>query len=111
MNYKFTIAKCITMALSIVLSLGVAAQLVTNPSTYTLRFANPVVNCNLPTSQLCIDLQMKAEDGAPNLAVGSHTVYWSYNKNAINNAVYTPAMLTPKTDSCVVVPGFNYPLG
>ena len=108
MNYKFTIAKCITMALSIVLSLGVAAQLVTNPSTYTLRFANPVVNCNLPTSQLCIDLQMKAEDGAPNLAVGSHTVYWSYNKNAINNAVYTPAMLTPKTDSCVVVPGFNY---
>ncbi|MEZ4888033.1 MAG: T9SS type A sorting domain-containing protein [Chitinophagales bacterium] len=63
---------------------------VENPSTYDLQFANEQKGCGIG-EQFCVDIQIKAASAAPDLAVGSHTIWVNYNKSAINNPTYTAA--------------------
>lgn len=101
LNYKkmfFAIGCFMAMAVS------VAAQ-VTNPSSFDLQFANPNVSC--ASGLFCADVQVKASDGAPNLAFGSHTIGFSYNAAAINEPVYTASSFNPSV-ICTGPGGFNY---
>lgn len=101
LNYKnifFTIGYFMVMAVSVM------AQ-VTNPSSFDLQFANPNVSCT--SGLFCTDVQIKASDGAPNLAFGSHTIGFSYNAAAINSPVYTASSFNPSV-ICTGPGGFMY---
>jgi hypothetical protein len=96
MRVKSTIAGYLSLtAILLLSSLFVMAQ-ITNPSTYDLRFANHQYNCTTD-NQFCSEVQIKAATGAGNFAAGSHTIWFYYNKNAINQPVYTSLNFNPQT--------------
>ncbi|OWY22844.1 hypothetical protein BVG80_09990 [Sphingobacteriales bacterium TSM_CSM] len=68
-------------------------------SQYEAQFANPQINCLEGT--FCINLQLRAATGQPDFAIGAHTLFFSYNSNAINNPVYTSIHFN-NTDSCAL---------
>ncbi|HRI26855.1 MAG TPA: hypothetical protein PK239_16855 [Chitinophagales bacterium] len=69
------------------------------PAVYDAQFGNPQAICSL--GQFCATLQLKAASGQPDFAIGSHTLFFSYNKNVINNPVYTSIHFN-NTDSCAL---------
>ncbi len=100
MKVRKSLAVCFT-ALLILSTLVANAQ-----STYDLQFANSSVSGGASPT-FCIDLQIRAADGAPDFYIGSHTVFFEYNKNAVTNSTYTPYTLDPSL-SCEIAPGTDY---
>jgi len=97
----------ILVCLSFFLSFCIKAQ-----SLYDLRFANPDLQCQ--AHQLCINLDIKATNLTESFAIGSHSIIFSFNKNIINNPIYT-SYLFNYTDSCIggvigayLLPSFSY---
>jgi len=76
------------------LPFSIAAQ-----SVYEAQFGNPQVNCAV--SQFCVTLQLKAQTGQPEFAIGSHTLFFNYNRNLINNPVYQTIHFN-HLDSCAL---------
>lgn len=56
-------------------------------SKYDLQFGNPTYTQTPPT--FCTTLQIRATNGYQDFGIGSHTFFFSYNRNAINNPTYT----------------------
>ncbi|MGB0840269.1 MAG: hypothetical protein ACPGXL_09025 [Chitinophagales bacterium] len=81
---------------------------ITNPSTYDLQFANPIRDCSSDTTRFCIDIQIKAADNAPDFAVGSYTLFFTYNKNALSNSAYEFQAFSSST-LCEITPTITYP--
>ncbi|OWY23685.1 hypothetical protein C7N43_31880, partial [Sphingobacteriales bacterium UPWRP_1] len=107
MSIRFTLAVFAT-AVMMLSSLSSNAQ-ITNPSTYDLRFLSAGGGgggCGSGGS-FCVEIQIKAANGAPNFAVGSHTVWFNYNKSVISNPVYTSSNFNASTQ-CSIAGVVNY---
>jgi len=78
---------------------------VTNPSTYDLRFSNGQGGCG--SNSFCVDIQIKAASGAPNFALGSHTIWFNYNKSVIGSPTYTSLNFNSSTQ-CSIAGVVNY---
>ncbi len=103
MSKRFTLA-VYTLALVLMHTIWCIGQ-VSNPSTYDLRFNNGQGGCG--SSNFCIDIQIKAAAGAPNFALGSHTIWFNYNKSVVNNPAYTSLNFNSAT-TCSIAGVVNY---
>ncbi|MGB0839455.1 MAG: hypothetical protein ACPGXL_04905, partial [Chitinophagales bacterium] len=111
---KIKLTKVLALLVVLLSIKSVQAQ-VTNSSTYDLQFANPVVD----NGSFCVDVQIKGADGAADFVIGSHTIWFLFNENSINNPVYTGQEFqgsvfngnpTPFTaTACPIAPGVNLP--
>ena len=60
-----------------------------NANDYGLQFANSQVDCSGATPTFCTDIQIQSTDGT-NFLIGSHTIYLTFNKDALEFKHYTP---------------------
>lgn len=93
----YAMKKHITLAVFLLMFL--CAGFVQAQSVYEARFGNPQVNCSDGT--FCTTLQLKGEAGQPEFAIGSHTLFFNYNKNLINSPVYQTIHFN-HLDSCAL---------
>ncbi|QQS31065.1 MAG: tandem-95 repeat protein [Sphingobacteriales bacterium] len=92
------------LALALITTIWSYAQ-ISNPSTYDLRFNNGQGGCG--SSTYCIDIQIKASTGAPDFALGSHTIWFNYNKSVVNTPAYSALNFNSAT-TCSIAGVVNY---
>ena len=75
-----------------------AVQTIYAQSAYDLQFVEPTINCL--DNQFCTTLQIKAAN-SDSMALGSHTVFFSFNTNAINFPNYSSVHFD-NSETCTV---------
>ncbi|MFK7906220.1 MAG: hypothetical protein AB8B69_13900, partial [Chitinophagales bacterium] len=65
------------------------AQPTVNQASYDLQFAEEIVDCDGATPTLCVSIQVKSSTAAQTFRIGSHTVFFNYNKLSIESPTYT----------------------
>lgn len=72
----------------LLLTSNIQAQLSNVVSSYDLRLNNKHVDYCSEAPSLCMDIQIKAADGAEDFLVGEYTIFLNYNANAISFKSY-----------------------
>ncbi|MGB0838932.1 MAG: Ig-like domain-containing protein, partial [Chitinophagales bacterium] len=83
-------------------SQAVSAQ----PATYDLQFANAITDCE--NNSLCLDLQIKSADSSTDFAMGSHTMWFGFNTDAVNNATFIPLGISAEVACEIGSTGITY---
>lgn len=77
-----------------------SAQPTANQSTYDLRFADSVVDCENDPPTFCVAIQVKSAIGGETFRMGSHTVFFNYNAASIQTPVFTSNLFN-NTHICI----------
>ncbi len=96
----------LSICLILLLSSQIVNAQISDPSSFDLQFTNPVFNSN---NTLCVDIQIKATEGSPDLAIGSHTIWFNYNLLGLSNPVYTPFDFYEETECIITETTFYSP--
>ncbi len=92
--------KLLLLLISLCCVVVLFAQPTVNQSTYDLRFADSVVDCEGGAPIFCVEIQVKSAIGGETFRIGSHTVFFNYNAASIQDPVFTSNLFN-NTHICI----------